>query len=47
MATTSPPGVGLLKGLGVTIKHLFKQPATQMYPNSGPTCPRARAGSSR
>jgi NADH-quinone oxidoreductase subunit I len=39
MATTSPPGVGLLKGLGVTIKHLFKQPATQMYPKQRPDLP--------
>jgi len=43
MATTSPPGVGLLKGLGVTIKHLFKQPATQMYPKQRPVlAPRTR-----
>src|SRR5680860_1105937 len=33
MAATSPPGVGLLKGLGVTIKHLFKRPSTLMYPH--------------
>ncbi len=32
MAATSPPGTGLLKGLGVTIKHLFQRPATLMYP---------------
>ncbi len=32
MATTAPPGIGLLKGLGVTVKHLFKRPATLMYP---------------
>ncbi|TVR32753.1 MAG: NADH-quinone oxidoreductase subunit I [Nitriliruptor sp.] len=43
MATTSAPGVGLLKGLGVTIKHLFKQPATQMYPKQRPDlAPRTR-----
>jgi NADH-quinone oxidoreductase subunit I len=32
MATTALPGTGLLKGLGVTIKHLFKRPSTLMYP---------------
>jgi len=32
MATTAPPGIGLLKGLGVTVKHLFRRPATLMYP---------------
>jgi NADH-quinone oxidoreductase subunit I len=40
---TNPPGVGLLKGLGVTIKHLFKRPATQMYPKERPVlAPRTR-----
>ncbi len=33
MAAAAPPGVGLLKGLGVTIKHLFRRPATLMYPH--------------
>jgi NADH-quinone oxidoreductase subunit I len=33
MAASAPPGVGLLKGLGVTIKHLFRRPATLMYPH--------------
>ncbi|MEX0705301.1 MAG: NADH-quinone oxidoreductase subunit I, partial [Nitriliruptoraceae bacterium] len=43
MATTSPPGVGLLKGLGVTIKHLGRRPATQMYPKQRPDlAPRTR-----
>jgi NADH-quinone oxidoreductase subunit I len=43
MATTSLPGVGLLKGLGVTVKHLFKRPATQMYPYERPElAPRTR-----
>ncbi len=43
MATTSPPGVGLLKGLGVTIKHLARRPATQMYPKQRPDlAPRTR-----
>ncbi|MFA9446225.1 NADH-quinone oxidoreductase subunit I [Egicoccus sp. AB-alg6-2] len=39
MATTSLPGVGLLKGLGVTLKHLFKTPATQLYPHERPDLP--------
>jgi NADH-quinone oxidoreductase subunit I len=39
MATTSPPGIGLLKGLGVTIKHLFKTPSTQQYPKQRPDLP--------
>lgn len=40
---TNPPGVGLLKGLGVTVKHLFKRPATQMYPKERPVlAPRTR-----
>jgi NADH-quinone oxidoreductase subunit I len=39
MATTSPPGVGLLKGLAVTVKHLFKTPSTQMYPKQRPDLP--------
>ncbi len=39
MATTSPPGVGLMKGLGVTIKHLFRYPSTQMYPKHKPDLP--------
>ncbi len=39
MATTSPPGIGLLKGLGVTIKHLTRRPVTQMYPKQRPDLP--------
>jgi NADH-quinone oxidoreductase subunit I len=39
MATTSPPGVGLLKGLAVTVKHLFRTPSTQMYPKQRPDLP--------
>jgi NADH-quinone oxidoreductase subunit I len=35
----APPGVGLLKGLGVTIKHLFKAPSTQRYPHVRPDLP--------
>jgi len=33
MAPSAPPGIGLLKGLGVTIKHLFQRPVTLMYPH--------------
>ena len=33
MAPSAPPGIGLLKGLGVTIKHLFQRPSTLMYPH--------------
>jgi NADH-quinone oxidoreductase subunit I len=43
MATTSPPGVGLLKGLGVTIKQMFKPTVTQQYPHVKPElAPRTR-----
>jgi NADH-quinone oxidoreductase subunit I len=39
----APFGTGLLKGLGVTVKHLFKRPTTQMYPHERPTlAPRTR-----
>jgi NADH-quinone oxidoreductase subunit I len=39
MATTSLPGVGLLKGLAVTVKHVFSRPSTQMYPKERPDLP--------
>ena len=39
MAVSSPPGIGLLKGLGVTIKHLAHRPSTQMYPKERPDLP--------
>ena len=38
-ATSSPPGVGLLKGLGVTVKHMFKPAVTQQYPHVKPDLP--------
>jgi NADH-quinone oxidoreductase subunit I len=39
----APFGVGLLKGLGVTVKHLFSTPSTQMYPKVRPElAPRTR-----
>ena len=43
MASKTLPGTGLLKGLAVTIKHLARRPATQMYPHERPNlAPRAR-----
>jgi NADH-quinone oxidoreductase subunit I len=43
MAATSPPGVGLLKGLGVTLKHMLKPAVTQQYPHVKPDlAPRTR-----
>ena len=43
MTQTSIPGTGLLKGLAVTIKHLARRPATQMYPHERPDlAPRTR-----
>mgnify|MGYP001552001444 CR=1 FL=1 len=37
------PGTGLLKGLAVTVKHLGRRPATQMYPHERPDlAPRTR-----
>jgi NADH-quinone oxidoreductase subunit I len=43
MATTALPGTGLAKGLKVTIKNLFRRPATQMYPHERPDlAPRTR-----
>jgi NADH-quinone oxidoreductase subunit I len=44
MAATSPPGVGLLKGLGVTIKHMFKPASTQQYPHVKPDLPARTRG---
>ena len=40
----SPFGVGLLKGLGVTVKHLFSTPSTQMYPAVKPDLPARTRG---
>ena len=43
MASHTLPGTGLLKGLAVTVKHLGRRPATQMYPHERPDlAPRAR-----
>src|SRR5438132_2892495 len=35
----SLPGVGLIKGLGVTLKHLLQPSITQQYPDEKPTLP--------
>src|SRR5207245_905176 len=35
----SLPGVGLIKGLGVTLKHLLQPPITQQYPDEKPNLP--------
>jgi NADH-quinone oxidoreductase subunit I len=43
MPVNAPPGLGLLKGLGVTIKFLVQRPVTQMYPKERPDlAPRTR-----
>ena len=34
-----PPGLGLLEGLGVTLKTLFTKPTTQQYPHVKPPLP--------
>ncbi len=40
---TSPPKIGLLQGLGVTLKTLFSKPTTQQYPKVKPElAPRTR-----
>jgi NADH-quinone oxidoreductase subunit I len=44
MSRSAPPGVGLLKGLGVTIKHLVRRPSTQMYPHERPDLPARTRG---
>src|SRR5947209_19992276 len=35
----SLPGVGLIKGLGVTLKHLLQPSITQQYPDEKPNLP--------
>jgi NADH-quinone oxidoreductase subunit I len=39
-----PPGVGLLKGLGVTLKHLLRPSVTQTYPHVKPNLPARTRG---
>jgi NADH-quinone oxidoreductase subunit I len=39
MATKSPPQLGLLKGLGVTLKTMLSKPTTQQYPHVKPDLP--------
>jgi NADH-quinone oxidoreductase subunit I len=36
---TSPPQIGLLKGLGVTLKTMLSKPTTQQYPHVKPPLP--------
>ena len=38
-AKRSLPGIGLLKGLGVTLKHLLQRSITQQYPDEKPNLP--------
>ncbi len=38
-ARSGPPSIGLLKGLGVTLKTLFTKPTTQQYPHVKPDLP--------
>src|SRR6266571_1504425 len=41
----SLPGVGLIKGLGVTLKHMLQRSITQQYPDEKPNLPpRTRGG---
>src|SRR5437763_6771424 len=35
----APPGLGLIKGLGVTLKHLLQPSITQQYPDEKPNLP--------
>jgi hypothetical protein len=47
MALSAPPGIGLLKGLGVTIKHLFQRPSRSMYPHERDVLPPRTRGRHR
>ena len=38
------PGLGLAKGLGVTLRHLFKRSVTQQYPHERPDLPARTRG---
>jgi NADH-quinone oxidoreductase subunit I len=38
-AKRSLPGIGLLKGLGVTLKHMLQRSITQQYPDEKPNLP--------
>ena len=39
MATSTAPGLGLLKGLGVVLKHMLRPASTQQYPHERPDLP--------
>ena len=43
-ANEGPPGAGLLKGLGVTLKHMLKPSVTQTYPHVHPDLPARTRG---
>ena len=40
----APPGVGLIKGLGVTLKHMLQRSITQHYPHEKPNLPARTRG---
>ena len=39
-----PPGLGLIKGLGVTLKHMLQRSITQQYPHEKPDLPARTRG---
>ena len=43
-ANEGPPGLGLLKGLGVTLKHMLRPAVTQTYPHVHPDLPARTRG---
>jgi formate hydrogenlyase subunit 6/NADH:ubiquinone oxidoreductase subunit I len=43
-ANEGPPGAGLLKGLGVTLKHMLRPSVTQTYPHVHPDLPARTRG---
>src|SRR5438034_8972668 len=40
----APPGLGLIKGLGVTLKHMLQPAITQQYPDEKPDLPARTRG---
>nr|MBA3728542.1 NADH-quinone oxidoreductase subunit I [Actinomycetota bacterium] len=38
------PGIGLLKGLGITLKHMLQRSITQQYPDEKPNLPARTRG---
>ena len=41
---SGPPGTGLIKGLGVTLKHMLQPASTQQYPEVKPNLPERTRG---